>query len=104
MPRLLGEFGSGEMRLFMHPRFVLKASIDSITAYRKVMEKDVEGGRSVSAVPMLIFGKPPLIGSYKVNWDAALDKQNGCMGYDYICEGFEWYGGGCGMLFGEFFD
>jgi hypothetical protein len=47
----------------MHPRFVLKASIDSITTYRKVMEKDVEGGgiRSVPAVPETIIWKPPPI-------------------------------------------
>jgi hypothetical protein len=31
-----------------------------------------------------IIWKPPHIGSYKVNWDAALDHQNSCMGYGYI--------------------
>jgi len=60
---------------FMHPGFVLKAFIDSIAAYWKVMEKDVEGGRVgiVSVVLEPIIWKPLLIGNYKVHWDAALD-------------------------------
>jgi ribonuclease HI len=71
---------------FMHPKLVLKISIDSIMAYRKALEKSVESGgnSSLSATTVHIGWKLPLVGSHKVNWDAAINKQNGCMGYGYI--------------------
>lgn len=71
---------------FIHPNILIHAASAIISAYRTAMAKDtVVGAFGAAQAPHgEVPWKPPPFKSYKVNQDAALDAQNGKMGFGYI--------------------
>lgn len=73
---------------FIHPNHVFREAVDSLDEFREVNSKEDEGAEDKQEVVQLKWKNPPT-GMIKANWDVAMDKIKGSIGFGNIVRDFE---------------
>jgi hypothetical protein len=80
---------------FTHPDDVYAARVEVLKDYKRcnIQEQQLHSEVDIEPPREIIIWKPPLNGLIKVNWDASINRKDGCIGFRIIardCLGFFW--------------